>query len=83
MAGLNGHHEAKVMKDAFSSKRFFPQGKREKNQGCFLAGCGFRWQGTKIALVTTASWDKKGKTVILPDPLCICLPLQMVREQLL
>lgn len=49
MAGLNRQHQAKVMKDAFSSteaKGFFHR-EREKNQRCCLAGCGFRQQGTK------------------------------------
>lgn len=49
MAGLNGHHEAKVMKDAFSSKRFLPQGKREKKiKGAALLGVGLGGKGQKL-----------------------------------
>lgn len=46
MAGLNGHHQAKVMKDAFSSteaKRFLPQ--REKIKSAALLGGGLGGKG--------------------------------------
>lgn len=59
MAGLNGHHQAKVTKDAFSSteaKGFFQWG-REKIRGASLVGVGLggKGQGPNVALVPTAS----------------------------
>lgn len=74
MAELNGCHQAKVMKDAFSSTEaqgFFHRG-REKIKGAALLGGGLggKGQGPTVALVPAASRGKKGKTVLLPDPLC-------------
>lgn len=56
MAGLNGHHQAKVMKDAFSSteaKGFFHRGREKKIKGSALLGVGLggKGQGSKVALV--------------------------------
>lgn len=56
MAGLNGHHQAKVMKDAFSSteaKGFFHRRREKKIKDAALLGVGLggQGQGPKVALV--------------------------------
>lgn len=75
MAGLNGHHQAKVTKDAFSSteaKGFFQRG-REKIRGASLVGVGLggKGQGPNVALVPAASWVKRKDSTLARSSLCI------------
>lgn len=51
MAGLNGHHQAKVMKDAFSSteaKGFFCRGREKKIKGAALLCVSLGGKGQRL-----------------------------------
>lgn len=87
MAGLNGHHQAKVRKDALScteAKGYF-QRRREKIKGASLLDVGLvaRDKGQRLPGFQQPHGVKSKDSTLARSSLCICLPLQMVREQLL
>lgn len=85
MAGLNGHHQDKVMKDAFSStevKVFFHRG-REKIKSAALLSVGLGGKGQRLPWSQQPHRVKRKDSTLVKSSLCICLPLQMAREQLL
>lgn len=86
MAGLNGHHQAKLTKDAFNSteaKGLFQRG-REKIKGASLLGVGLaRDKGQRSPRSQQPHRVKRKDSTLARSSLCISLPFQIVREQLL